>query len=338
MKDTLEHRFTTFLSSLPGAENIDCIDMPVAKRDRKKADFFLNNRSVVVEVKSIKTDTSHKVEKVLKPHRDRPEFPVFYGEMHISKILAHLPDGEEINQEIFQKITHSVEAAFKKADDQIASTKDTFSVNEAWGLLVILNEYVDILSPDVLSAKITKMLCKKLPDGSYRYQQIAWVWIISEGHYLQVHPQLKSLPLIAVEGPSAESRPNSRNYIDWLQHKWAAHDGAPLILLDKKMLEGLNFGSFAKDAADNRPVLPRHEHWRRQYRRNPYLRAWDKARLSEFGTRLILEIKPYVLKGGPKASEQKMSELMAEWTHFLEEVNFRGIDMRELVDPDGYLD
>ena len=99
MRD-LETRLLAFLRQQPMAEAIDDLPLPTTGEAPKHADFFLAERAVVVEVKSLYEDPSHKVELTVTPHRDRPQFPLFYGEADAAKVIAHLPDGDQIMKQI----------------------------------------------------------------------------------------------------------------------------------------------------------------------------------------------------------------------------------------------
>lgn len=53
--------------------------LPEDPERRRKADFLLAKREVVLELKTLTVDTSHKVEAAVDKHRERDEFPLFYG-------------------------------------------------------------------------------------------------------------------------------------------------------------------------------------------------------------------------------------------------------------------
>src|SRR4051794_27913401 len=105
MQPSLELRMKNFLSALPGAEVIDELKPPPMFEDTRRADYFLSERRVVVELKALTVDTSHKIETEIDRHRDRDEFPVIYGSADAKKVLEHLPDGERIYRRIYGAIT-----------------------------------------------------------------------------------------------------------------------------------------------------------------------------------------------------------------------------------------
>jgi hypothetical protein len=74
---TLEQRFKDFIATLSEIENIDELSLTDPQRRAEKADYFGENRSLVIELKSLDTGTNSKVEEILEPHRERNEFPIF---------------------------------------------------------------------------------------------------------------------------------------------------------------------------------------------------------------------------------------------------------------------
>ena len=60
-------RFALFAKTIPNSESIDELAQTNEQRAAKKADFFFENRKIVCELKNLETDTSTKIEKLLKP-------------------------------------------------------------------------------------------------------------------------------------------------------------------------------------------------------------------------------------------------------------------------------
>ena len=199
-KPKLEDRFMTFIGRIEGSENIDDSLSHAELSYGKRADFLLNERKVILEIKSMKTDPHYKIEERISPHRSRPEFPLFYWKSDLNTILPHLPDGKKIRHDIFHAVTRAVQTALEKADDQIQATKTALKLDSSCGVVAILNENIDILSPDVIAAKANQMLLKTR-DGDIRYKQLSFVWIISESHMMISRVGAEHLPLILLEGP-----------------------------------------------------------------------------------------------------------------------------------------
>ena len=97
-------------------------------------------------------------------------------------------------------MTRAVQTALEKADDQIEATRTALKLESACGVVVMLNANIEVLAPDVVTAKAGQMLLK-LRNGDIRYKQISYVWIISESHILISKDGAEHLPLILLEGP-----------------------------------------------------------------------------------------------------------------------------------------
>jgi len=73
-----------------------------------------------------------------------------------------------------------------------------------------------------------------------------------------------------------------------------------------------------------------HEAWRRQYHAQPHLRPFSDAELLDKGADILRRLMPHFLKGGPGYVPEVVNPSMQEFTHFIEEMNYRGIDMRRI--------
>lgn len=332
MPNDLEKRYFEYLSGLPDSENIDDLDIPKERFNSKKADYFIFKRNVICEVKTLKTDTEHKINDEIDKHREREEFPLIFGEVELKKLLAHLPDGEKINATIFEKITRSTEQALRSADKQISDTKKSFCVNNVIGLLVILNESIEVLSPEVITLKVSRMLTQETQAGSLRYNNITSVWVINESHFINIENKTKGTPSIIIDGPNAERIDNIENIFTYLQEGWAKFNNSPLFYSDEKIINNLNFQSNSEANCCRSPtnLKPRHEIWRDHYRKEPYLRKLEDNDLLKYGVNLMNEITPYFLKGGPDPTQEHYDKYGTLFTHFMEEMSFRGLDWREI--------
>lgn len=324
----LEETFVDFAKNLPRAEFIDELKLDTRQRNAEKADFFFNDRQIVCELKSLRTDQMGKVDKILRPHQQRPEWPIFYGGWEIHKVLRHLPDGQQINKQIYDGVTSAIKELVRKANRQIRTTKEVFGLSSAGGLLVILNEYVDILSPDVIAQKVYELYNKRTPTGEPQFPEINFTWIINVSHYTQLTPDLQGLPSLILPNSVADLA-NVSDFIDSLQPQWAAYNGVPLIKAIWESLDSIKFESVSQAKASSSRKMVRHEFQRMQYRQRPYLRALNKEGMVEYGRELMSNLTPGFLKGATKRQQQKTKLLLEPWTHFLEEINLRGMNMRE---------
>jgi hypothetical protein len=324
----LEDRFKVFVKNLDGAELIDDLTLTPEQRDKKKADFFFDHRKVIGELKSLQTDAAGKIDAILKPYQESPEWPVFFGEWDLQKVLNHLPDKEQINRQLFTAITDSIENVIKGANRQIRTTKETFNLPDAGGVLIILNDVVEIFSPDLIIYRVRKSLHKQTPEGKLRFPHVTAVLVINVTHYTQLTPDLKGMPLLII--PS--SLPDADKVVEFVQSilpKWAAFDGQPLIKIEPEELPKLKYKKFS-DTKEKKGPLTVQDLWSWEYKQDPYLRSLNKEDLLQRGRQLLEDIGARMLKGAPKTPKEQMMHLMSRFTHFMDEVNFRGIDMRDL--------
>src|SRR5437660_365639 len=122
-KQSLEERVIRFLEKRAGVENIDKLHLTPAQLNAEKADFFLSQRQVICEVKSLQTDVEEKVHIIMKPIMESDYAPIFYGSWNLDKVLKDIPNAEAIKREIFDAVTASIQNLFRKANRQIRVTK-----------------------------------------------------------------------------------------------------------------------------------------------------------------------------------------------------------------------
>lgn len=331
MDKTLEERFIQFVRSFDGAEIID--DLPLTPRQQaaQKGDYFFNSRTIIGEQKSLKISTAHKIETILKPYENTPEWPLFYGEQELHKIVNFLPDGEKINAKIIEAVTDSIETLIKKANRQIRVTKETFNLPSAGGLLIIVNDLVDILSPDMLALRVRRCLQKQTAAKEKRFQEITVVLAVNAVHYTQITPTLKAMPILIM--PSGLPDPNDiQSFAQVLAERWSTFEGKPHLKAAAEIFKKLKFNKFSDDDRTKRP-MPRHEVWQRQYRNNPHLRKLSKEELIRYGLIASSQMDEMLsVESKRELTAEYMEEVGRKFTHFLEEMNFRGIDMREFIE------
>lgn len=205
MTASIEERFTRFLASLPGAEAIDGMVLPKDPESRRKADFLLAKREVVLELKTLTVDTSRKVEAAVDKHRERDEFPLFYGTADVRKVLSLLPDGEDIYRRIVNSIGRSVEEAVRSAEEQVTHTRHVLRIPNAVGMLVILNESVEILDPVVVGHRVAQLM-RRERTGNSDAAKLDFVWLLFESHALGVVGGVPTMPSMLIRSERGATR------------------------------------------------------------------------------------------------------------------------------------
>jgi len=330
MTDSLNQRFKAFISQLPSAEVIDDLGLAPEFDESKRADFLVENRKAIIEIKSLKSDPEHKIHNELEKHEERDEYPLFYGKMELDKVLKHLPDGDEIQKKLFYKISRSIEQSFRDADKQIRATREILGCPDSIGLLVLLNENISVLSPEVISYRVSQLLAKIDDDGSPHYKNITSAWFILENFSLKTRKGDKVFPSIVIDGPAAVNQPELTRILNILQSKWAAFNGVPCITANIRKISDLDFIRLSELDKKHEPLKPRQEIWREQYRNTPYLRSLSDDAVLNHGAKLLRFMAPGFLKAGPKLPFDQMTQYLEGFTHFLGEVRFRGLDLKKM--------
>jgi hypothetical protein len=328
----LEERFKVFAKNMEGTECIDALALTEEQREANKADYLFAGREVIAELKALKTDAFDKIEKILAPYRETPEWPLFFGAQDLQKILSHLPDREKINRKLVEAVTDSVERIVRKANQQIRDTKRTFNLPDAGGLLIILNDLVEIISPDLIAYRVRRSLSKRIEKGSDElcFPDVSAVVIIGGTHYAQVNPNVKGIPILIITSNVPEAK-KVEEFISALIQKWSAFDGQPLVKMDGAQAMTTQFRKISDDAKREQGPITVQQYWEYEYRGRPYLRRLSKEDLLQYGRQLFEEMTPNFLKGVPKEPQEQVENQIMRFTHFLEEVRFRGVDMREFA-------
>lgn len=311
---------------------MDRMTLPQHSAKPRKADYLLGSGQVIMELKTLTTDTSHKVESAVEKHRERDDFPLFYGKANVRTVLARLPDGEDIYRRVVFALTRSVEDLVRSAEEQITHTREALGLADSLGLLVILNESVDVLDPGVVGYRVAQVM-RRGRTGLSDSQKVDFVWLLFESHLMGTVQGMRAVPTMLIRGERADCFPWFSAFHKDLVRRWADANGAAYVDAGSPDPEALRFTS-AREALTPPPsVLPRHEVWRRQYRQRPYLRHLSDDEVLAHGSELMKQLMPHFLDGGPGYEPARDNPLMERFTHFLEEAEFRALDMRRMPRP-----
>ncbi len=325
----LEARFGRFIESLPNAEVIDRLQWPSDPTRRRKADYLLGGRSIIVELKTLSDDVSHKVEAMADRHRERDDWPLFYGTADVRKVLAHLPDGEAIYTKLVNALGRSVESAVRSAEEQVTHTREVLGLPHAVGVLVILNEAVEILDPYVVGHRVAQLL-RRPRTGNSESEKLNFVWLIFESHAMGKVAGMPAMPSILIRGDGASRFPWFDAFYKDVVRRWAQWNGCISLEGDSPDPSKIHFSPM-KEIRESAPTqIPRHELWRRKYRANPYLRSLSNENVLARGADIMRRLMPHFLKDGPGYVPETVNPLMEEFTHFQEEASFRALDLRNM--------
>jgi hypothetical protein len=220
----LNERFLKFFASIPGAEPIDKLTPMEIEIEGPRADFFLNSRQLVVEVKSAAKDMRERTHDALRPFTKDPDWPVVFGTVDVESILRTHPRAEQIRAAVFAAATTAVTDQFEKANRQIRNTKTAFNVSGSRGLMVYLNDKSAMVGPNEIKTCVDRLMSKRGGQGEIRHPDVDAVLIISETHVTAMRNQLGT-PILAIMRPEMDME----SVCNGIAESWAAFSRVPLI-------------------------------------------------------------------------------------------------------------
>lgn len=222
----LQERFERFIPSMPGYENVDELLKGVHLEGKKRADYLLCDRRVIVEQKVLIHDPSRKPQQfVTQLIRERGY--LLYGTTSTNRIFAGMADGQEQKRRMFLDITKGVEANFAAADKQTRDTREIFAIPDAVGIVLFLNLSAPTLHPDLIRFGLSQTLQKKREDGSMRYRHTDGLVVISEAHIDRTNGS-RGAPCYSSPTPHSQNEHLVREVSDLLIQSWAAFNGVPV--------------------------------------------------------------------------------------------------------------
>jgi hypothetical protein len=151
---TLKQRFDNFCEQFSGSEPIDSLQNP--PNGVQKGDFLFEGRTIVCENKCLEENMEDKLLDGLREDGIDPD-TLPKGRHVIEDLYLKLPKkakGKNRYKKLIKRITTSVEDAIKDAANQIPDTKKHLGIPDADGILVILNEEVNIIGQPLVSERL----------------------------------------------------------------------------------------------------------------------------------------------------------------------------------------
>jgi hypothetical protein len=230
---SLKERFASFMASDDFAEDIDALVRSGYPDGLQKADYLVNNRSVIVEQKSLDEDVDAKVQALLD------ELIGAYGPLDRKQVtlagiidtVAQLPRGNPFKPKLRAILTQRIDDILAKADKQTRDTRKFFSLPTAIGAVVVLNECAPLIEPDYFQDKAYDMLRKELVPGQLRYLENQVVILISEAHRVVTALDQEEIPVETAISDAGRENPAVEAFAAEFRRRWAEFNGAIAIEL-----------------------------------------------------------------------------------------------------------
>jgi hypothetical protein len=227
MTSTLWRRFDSFVRTLDGFEDIDALlKNRTDLHGKKRADYLFQGRQIIVEQKRLVSNPIYRPQGfAAKTRRDRRI--VVYGTVSTRSIFSAQPDADALQRKIILDLAKRISADVADADKQTRDTRLIFDIPDAVGIIVLLNEGAEILTPDVIGYAVSNAFQERSNEGARRYTHSDGVIGISEAQTLPVQA-LPTYPINTFTSPQTNRAEIVVAFSDMLISKWATFNHATL--------------------------------------------------------------------------------------------------------------
>jgi hypothetical protein len=210
------------------AESIDALTVATQIPGRKKADYLARDRTVIIEQKSIDHDVDAQVRIFLKELTCQ-HGPLDWEHVTLAGIIdavAKLPSGNPFRRRLLTILTKRIDDYLAEADKQTRDTRLTFSIPNAIGVLVVLNEHAPLIEPDYFTSKAWNMLRKEAEPGRLRYPHNQVVLLISEAHRIPSEDGTEMIPVETIFSDAAVQNSSADLFAIEFRQRWAEFNQA----------------------------------------------------------------------------------------------------------------
>jgi hypothetical protein len=285
-------------------------------------DFACFRDLVLIEMKHLESDQSARINAVLDEKTDPDEKPLFFGSRDGKVVLDKLSNGVEIQRELGNKLSRTIENILSSANKQFASYRARHPRKNSVSLCVILNSSLQEFTPQVVAHAIRRKERKSGSDEP-RFSDIDAIVYLTEKHFIKLPDGRVAFGITSYGGAGMLHAPWKRAVLDRIVDEWSQmRTGGESV----SGLSPLNFEAI-EDIPDE---VTRSQYWILEYRRSPYLQNWPTDRLKILFNRcLALSAVAFVRGDWPKPSMDDIQHQNRIFSHVNEEANRRGIDLRE---------
>jgi hypothetical protein len=317
--DPLTPRFIKFLVEELGGELLDDIQAPSDRR----IDYRCLRGLLAIELKTLEEDATERMSNLTDELEKRDDWPQFYGSWPIESVLSNLDDPEPVRQKTGERIGRAIVNHLKKANKQLAAHVQDFPRNRVIRLVVLLNEDHEIYDPATVTYLMQKELGRR--DGDQpRYECIDAVMFLTERHATRVGNDVAFF-VGAFTGQPMEDSPWKGDVLDEIGKRWSRWNGARAVPRDA---EAVNSFSTIDHVPDE---MRRHDLWRLQYRRKPYMQALSNEQVRDRWDECTVRSMFAFMKDSPaKPAKDESMRNMEIFTHVSEEIARRGIPLPQL--------
>lgn len=313
----LTPKVKSFLVNSLGGVDLD----EMQSAEERRADFSCLRALLAVELKTLEEDGSQRIDNLTDELRERDDWPLFLGSAPIESFLKHMDGREDLNRRILNRVGRGITNHLKKANRQLEAHKKAFPRQSSVRMLLLVNEDHEVYTPHVVTHVLWHAL-KRIEDGRPLYEFVDVVIYLTERHAQVINGEV-TLPISVIHGWRTVENDWIEDVGQFVARRWGSWNAVRTFDADA------DFADFS--SIEHIPeTMKKHELWRLQYRRTPYLRGATFDQLRNRFDEAIATSTLGMVKGSPvKVSQDTLSKNWELFTHIMEEMSHRGIPVTQ---------
>lgn len=287
--------------------------------EQLRPDYICLRGLVVIELKTLEDDGEERVENLVEQLRRRPDWPIFLGSAPMDAFIKNTDDPDGIGKQVLERVGRGITRPMQKANRQLEAHEKDHPRKRLVKILILVNEDHEAYDPHTVSYVLWHAVRRRDNDGSPRFAHVDAIIYFTERHATIVE-NLLTFPLTVVEGSGIYYAPWKSDVVEFIQRAWIRHCGYPDLSVEEPQASDFTTIDHIPEHA------PRHERWRTDYRRNPYLQPLTNDQLRDQFDEIMLVNTLSFLKDPPVIIPKEQTTAgMERFTHMMLEMANRAI-------------
>jgi hypothetical protein len=239
----------------------------------------------------------------------------------MESFIKNMADPDGVRRQVLNRLGRAIINHLKKANKQLGAHRAAHPRKNVVRVMLLVNEDHEIYDPNTVGYLLWHAL-RRYEGEQLLYPNIDCVIYMSERHATVVNGQV-AFPIAIIEGQPIAAGLWKRLVLDRFSEGWADWNSSSLH--EREDLAGFTTIDHIPDAA------PRHEAWRLEYRRNPYMRGWNVEQVREKFDETTLLSALAMIKSSPlQLSKDATMENLRFFTHLMLELAERAIPLSQV--------
>lgn len=317
--EPLTPRVERFIRDALRGQSLDDPD----KSERLRPDYSCLGGFVAIELKTLEDDGEERLENLLDQLRQRPDWPMFLGSAPLQSFIKNTSDPDGLGKKVLERIGRGITRPLQKANRQLEAHERDHPRRNLVKILVLVNEDHGAYDPHTVSYILWEAVRWVQSDGSPRFAHVDAIIYFTERHATVVE-NLLTFPVTVVEGAGVYDAPWKSEVVSLIQRRWIQYCGYPELSVDDPQVTDFTTIDHIPDQA------PRHERWRTDYRRRPYLKSLTMDELQDRFDEIMLINTLSFLKSPPIIVPKDQTTIsMERFTHMMMELAERAIPISQ---------